>query len=144
MYASLVVSPVFLVIFRAMNCVFLGPERTVGFTNRLSAKVLEVCRLVGTDVAHIVPADIAREWRVLRRVIPLRVGACLEWACWLKLWLAFHGQDSQIAVGRRAVDNRIEMHAWLEPEGFGRVDDGEGTWERVRWSWERTSRECGE
>ena len=73
---------------------------------------------------RISPSDIDTEMRLLDHLLPKRLVACFEKACGLKIWLAFHGQETHVCIGKKMSDEGIfSMHAWLEPDGFGRPDN---------------------
>lgn len=72
---------------------------------------------------RLTPSDIDAEMRLLERLLPNRLVACFERACGLKIWLAFHGQETHVCIGKKLSDDGVfSMHAWLEPDGFGRLD----------------------
>lgn len=103
----------------ALNRLILGPHRVVLACAAVSERI---CAAVPARRIRIKPDDIASEMKALRRLVPKKFGTCLEIASVMQIWLAFHGQDSKVVVGRRIEGSKLRMHAWLEPDGFGRGD----------------------
>lgn len=117
MYPSLLMLPAPIAMCTLLNRHVVGPYRMVTACERISEFIR---RRVPERSARIMPGDIALEMKCLRRMMPAGVGNCIEISMVLQLWLAFHGQNAKIAVGKRVDGESIAMHAWLEPDGFGR------------------------
>ena len=63
------------------------------------------------------PNDVRFELSVVNRLMPHRIAACLELSCAMQMWLALHGNESHVVIGKRLENDRILVHAWVETEG---------------------------
>lgn len=96
---------------------FAGPAKTREMTHRLAARIRAhvPARRVGLE-----PDDMRYELCFIGKCrIPPRI-ACFETACAFDLWLAAHGQQAKVCLGKRVEQGEILMHAWVEtdPEPF--------------------------
>ena len=109
MFPSIFLLPVPMVGLAACNRL-CGPMPTIRLCSRLSNTILEF-----TDKQNdILPDDVQFELSVVRRLMPRRIAACLEMACAMQIWLAFHGCRAKVALGKRVENGQILAHAWLE------------------------------
>lgn len=127
MYPSILMLPLPIAICTVLNRRVVGPYRMVMACESISAWIR---RVVPERAVRIAPEDVDFEMKCLRHIVPRKLGNCIEISMVLQVWLAFHGQNAKISVGKRIDGESIAMHAWLEPDGFGRNGWSDG----VVWS----------
>lgn len=119
-YPSALLMALPMVVIGIMHRHVAGPMITLTHVERVSRLIYGHAK---SCTRRISPSDIDTEMRLLERVLPNRLVACFERACGLKIWLAFHGQETRVCIGKKMSDEGVfSMHAWLEPDGFGRLD----------------------
>lgn len=115
-YPSMFILPLPMTVFSILHR-FKGPKITLQISEKL-AKLLcskrHPCRI------NFEPDDLQFELKCLNKLMPKPYIACLEQACALQLWLAWHGQTTRLCIGKRIENGQLLMHAWLEstPEPF--------------------------
>ena len=105
MHPTIFLVPPAMIAFAAIKTA-AGPQKALLFS-RKTAQFLTNLRLL--------PYAVPRAWeiRLLQKcTFPPHI-ACLELACAWQQWLALHGQDSTIHIGKRLANGKLSMHAWV-------------------------------
>ena len=109
MFPSIFMLPAPMVGLAAYNRI-CGPMQTIRVCDNISRRILGI---VGKR-RPILPEDVRFELSVVNRLMPHRLAACLELSCAMQIWLALHGNESHVVVGKRVENSQFFVHAWLE------------------------------
>ena len=114
MYPSVLLLPVPMMGFWFLKQ-YKGPHKTLKFSAELANTILQYIHN-NTSNINISPETLHTELAILHYLTPHKWLACFETACAFQMWLALHGEASQIKIGKRIQNQRLCMHAWVETE----------------------------
>ena len=109
-----------------------GPLKTLNFNAQISQKIFAFTRWIDLKELPFTPGRIHCELAILQHLTPHSLFACFELACAFQLWLAAHGESSEVVLGKCIIDHKIRMHAWVKTENAVFFKDGE--FDIVDWS----------
>ncbi len=112
MFPSLMLLPLGQIAFAVINRVS-GPYTAIRIGRKVSKSLLEVVPKTHRRVAR---DDIAVAMKLIDRCMPRPWIACLETACAFQVWLAMHGENASVCIGKRIENGRILMHAWVRTD----------------------------
>lgn len=112
MYPSLIFMPLGQIGFAVINHVS-GPNTAIRIARKVADFLLYV--VPGTR-HHVTRDDVAVALKLIDRFMPRPWIACLETACAFQVWLAMHGENSTVCIGKRIETGRLLMHAWVRSE----------------------------
>lgn len=123
MFPSLIFLPIGQICFAVINRVS-GPYTTIQMGRKAADCLLDV---VPKSKHHVAVNDIALALKLIDRFMPRPWIACLETACAFQIWLAVHGENSTVCIGKRIENGRLLMHAWVRTDSAVFFDDARFT-----------------
>ena len=114
MYPSIVLLPAPMIGFWLLKK-YKGPCKTLNVSADIANRLLQLTKNYISSKTFT-PEMLHTELAILHVLTPHRWLSCFETACAFQLWLAFHGEASQVVLGKRIENHQLCMHAWVETE----------------------------